>query len=124
MYFTLNSPHLEIKTHEEKLNTILIVNVMGKWKNTIQINQHGMNVHHVPISNRAVTNKQRRVHCKCIAQEITVFSTSIKITRKRSMQCAEGRPLKAPCFTFIATTYYVPLSIHGSTALHDLLAFT
>ena len=33
-------------------------------KNTVQIDQHGRNVHHVPISNRAVTNKQRRVALK------------------------------------------------------------
>ena len=34
---------------------------MGKMKSTVQIDQHGRNVHHVPINNRAATNKQQRV---------------------------------------------------------------
>ena len=44
-----------------------------KEKNTVLMDQHGRNVQHGPISNRAVTIKQRRVRIAYRSLNVDVF---------------------------------------------------
>ena len=52
----------------------------------VQIDQHGRNVYHVPISNRAVINKQQRVILNCQKHQVW-----ITLTAEDSGEVVDGR---------------------------------